>query len=118
MTKKPATKRVNIMLNTDLLKKIDGFATAQQADRSTAVRQLVLFALHNQQIRQAIEKFKAHSLSLRQIGELLGMSYWEVNDLLASHGVPIQDLEPAELETQIKLTKTLSQKNTRRAAQS
>ena len=106
MARKPAPKRVNIMLNTNLLKKIDGFAVSHEADRSTAVRQLVLFALHHTQILQAIEKYKAREITLRQIAELLGISYWEVNDILASHNVPIQDLAPEEVDEQIKLIHT------------
>ena len=111
MTRKPATKRVNIMLNTDLLKKIDRFAVSHEADRSTAVRQLVLFALHHTQILQAIERYKAREITLRQIGELLGISYWEVNDLLAAYNVPIQDLVPEEVEEQIRLVNTLTNKH-------
>ena len=37
----------------------------------------------------AIEEYRAGRLSLRQIGEMLGMDYWQTEGFLVDHTVPL-----------------------------
>ena len=37
----------------------------------------------------AIEEYRAGRFSHRQVGELLGLDYWQTESFLADHGVPL-----------------------------
>ena len=46
----------------------------------------------------AIEGYRAGRLSQRQVGEMLGLDYWQTESFLSQRGVPL-NYSPADLET-------------------
>ena len=94
--------RVNATLNHELVKKIDAFAHQQLEDRSTAIRQLVAKGLWMEKEEQILRGYQHGRFTLREVGELMGIGYWEVQDLLQRRGVPIQDLAEVEVQSRIK----------------
>ncbi len=81
--------RVNATLDEELLRRVDAFAERRYEDRSTAIRQLVAFALTELGKRDAIEAYRESRVTLREFARALGLGYWEANDLLRSEGVAI-----------------------------
>ncbi len=51
--------RINATMDEELLRPVDAFAERRYEDRSTAVRQLVDFALRELALRDAIEAYRA-----------------------------------------------------------
>lgn len=81
------TARINATMDADLLARLDAFAARRFEDRSTAIRQLVDFALRELSKREALEAYTAGRLTLRELGDSLGLGAWATADLLAAEGV-------------------------------
>ena len=81
--------RVNATIDEDLLRRVDAFARTRYEDRSTAVRQLLDFALRELHKRDALEAYGAGRLTLRELGQALGLRVWATHDLLRSEGVDV-----------------------------
>lgn len=81
------TARVNATMDTDLLARVDAFAAQRFEDRSTAIRQLVDFALRELTKRDALAAYAAGRVTSRELGSMLGLDAWGVADLLAADGV-------------------------------
>ena len=93
--------RVNATLDEELLRRVDAFATSRYEDRSTAIRQLVDFALRELGQREAVDAYQAGRVTLRELSRTLGLDLWATHDLLASLGVPVA--QGARAETQAGL---------------
>lgn len=81
--------RVNATMDEELVRRIDAFADRRHEDRSTAIRQLVAFALRELHKREAIEAYRAGRVTLREFGVSLGVGVWEAHDLLRAEGVAV-----------------------------
>lgn len=81
--------RINATMDEELLRRIDAFAAERYEDRSTAVRQLVDFALRELQKRAALEAFRAGRVTLREFARGLGLGVWAAHDLLRAEGVAV-----------------------------
>jgi len=90
------TVRVNATLHEDLLRRVDAFAESRYEDRSTAMRQLIDFALRELTQREAIEAYKSGRVTLRELGRTLGLDVWATHDLLVSQGVAVAQGARAE----------------------
>jgi predicted HTH domain antitoxin len=81
--------RINATMDEELLRRVDAFAAERYEDRSTAVRQLVDFALRELHKRQAVEAYRAGRLTLREFARALGLDVWAAHDLLRVEGVAV-----------------------------
>lgn len=81
--------RINATMDEELLSRLDAFAAGRYEDRSTAVRQLLDFALREMRKREALDSYRAGRLSLREFARSLGLDVWASHDLLRSAGVAI-----------------------------
>lgn len=82
------TVRVNATMDDELLRRVDAFATSRYEDRSTAIRQLVDFALRELHKREALDAYRSGRVTLREFARSLGLETWAAHDLLRSEGVP------------------------------
>lgn len=94
MTK--TTMRVNASMGAELIRRIDAFAAARLEDRSTAIRQLVDFALRELGKREALDAYRAGRVTLRELATALGLDVWSAHDLLRAEGVSVAQGERAE----------------------
>src|SRR5258708_18614018 len=83
------TVRVNTTLDTDLLERIDAFASDRREDRSTAIRQLVDIALRELSKGDALTAYRQGRLTLREFADALNLGVWAAHDLLLAEGVGI-----------------------------
>ena len=100
------TVRVNATMSRSLLERVDAFAAARLEDRSTAIRQLVDFALREMAKREALEAYQGGRVTLRELGRALGLDAWATEDLLAAEGVAVA--QGAREETKHALEEVLS----------
>lgn len=92
------TVRINARMDQDLLTRVDAFAATRYEDRSTAVRQLVDFALRELSKRDALDAYRAGRVTLREFARALGMDVWAAHDLLRAEGVAVAQGERIETE--------------------
>lgn len=88
--------RVNATMDEDLLRRVDAFAATRYEDRSTALRQLVDFALRELHKKEALDAYRAGRVTLREFASALGMDVWAAHDLLRVEGVPAAQGERGE----------------------
>ncbi|MDQ3454558.1 MAG: ribbon-helix-helix protein, CopG family [Actinomycetota bacterium] len=81
--------RVNATMDEDLLRRVDAFAAERYEDRSTALRQLVAFALRELHKRDALDAYSAGRVTLREFARALGLEIWAAHDLLRAEGVAV-----------------------------
>lgn len=81
--------RINATMDEDLVRRVDAFASSRYEDRSTAVRQLLDFALRELQKREALEAYRESRLTLREFARALGLDVWAAHDLLRAEGVAV-----------------------------
>jgi hypothetical protein len=85
--------RVNTVMESDLLAAVDAYARERREDRSTAIRQLVAFALRETHTREALDQVKAGRMTLREFADSLDLDAWQAHDLLAAEGISTVALE-------------------------
>ncbi|MQB02190.1 MAG: hypothetical protein GEU78_18390 [Actinobacteria bacterium] len=88
--------RINATMDEELLRRVDAFAAARYEDRSTAVRQLVDFALRELHKRDALDAYRGGRVTLREFARTLGLDLWSAHDLLRSEGVAVAQGERSE----------------------
>ncbi|MDP8977786.1 MAG: hypothetical protein M3N17_04285 [Actinomycetota bacterium] len=81
--------RVNATMDDELLRRVDAFAASRYEDRSTAMRQLVDFALRELHKRDAVDAYRAGRVTLREFARALGLDVWGAHDLLRAEGVAV-----------------------------
>lgn len=94
--------RVNATIDEDLLARVDAFAKTRYEDRSTAIRQLIDFALRELTQREATDAYRAGRVTLRELGRALGLDVWATHDLLATLGVPVAQGERSETASDLE----------------
>jgi hypothetical protein len=82
-----STVRINAVLDSDLLQRLDEFARSRREDRSTALRQLVELGLRELAKRDAVDAYRRGHVTLREFASTLHLGIWEAHDLLAAEGV-------------------------------
>ncbi|CAN5215335.1 hypothetical protein BH20ACT9_BH20ACT9_14400 [soil metagenome] len=88
--------RVNATMGEELLQRVDAFAASRYEDRSTAMRQLVDFALRELQKRDALEAYRTGRVTLREFARALGLGTWDAHDLLRVEGVAVAQGDRSE----------------------
>jgi hypothetical protein len=88
--------RINATLDRSLLARIDQYAARNAEDRSTAIRQLLGFALRQLAKDEAVNAYRQGRLTLRQLAEALDVDIWGAHDLLAAEGVAVAQGSLAE----------------------
>lgn len=83
------TVRVTTTMYKDILDKIDLYARLNHEDRATAIRQLIAEGLRIKLKDNVIEEFKQGRLTIREAADLLGLNYWQINDILEKEKVSI-----------------------------
>ena len=88
MPKGKAFIRTNVMLDKELLEDVDRFAELRAEDRSTAIRQLLKKALHEERIALAVQQFR-EGMSFREAAALAGLEYWDFQAELDKREIPL-----------------------------
>lgn len=81
--------RVNATMDEELLRRVDAYAARRFEDRSTALRQLVDFALREQHKHEAMDAYRTGRVTLREFAATLGLEVWSAHDLLRTEGVAV-----------------------------
>ncbi len=93
---------MNTTLNSKLLQRVDQFAEENLEDRSTAVRQLISKGLLAVQEEKILKLFQEARITVREAAKELGVTYWEMNDLLEKRNIPMTNISEAEIKERKK----------------
>lgn len=74
-----------------------------QTDRSEAIRRLLAKALKEWKIEAALEKIRAHTLSVGRAAEECGISIWEMLALVKEKNIDWVGYSEEDLEKDLKL---------------
>jgi predicted HTH domain antitoxin len=88
--------RLNATMDEELLRRLDAYAKDHYQDRSTALRQLVDFALRELRKRDALLAYRSGRVTLRDFARALGLDIWAAHDLLRAEGVEVSQGDRAE----------------------
>jgi predicted HTH domain antitoxin len=105
-------KKIKISARFDpaLLKRVDAYASKRYTDRSSAIQQLVSFALREIK-KEALQAYREGRMTIRQCADMLGVDYFEMDEILNSENVPIiTGLDPDEETLLPRLKETFSDK--------
>lgn len=89
--------RVNTTLYPRLLKRIDFYAEQKLEDRSTAIRQLITEGLKTELKAKVIQNLNEKKLTVREAAELLGVEYWEMQQIIDETGAALTDVTESEI---------------------
>jgi len=96
--------RVNATMDEELLRRVDAFAAERYEDRSTALRQLVAFALRELHKRDAVDAYRGGRVTLREFARSLDLGAWAAHDLLRAEGVAVAQGERSETRSALDVT--------------
>lgn len=84
-------KKIKICARFDpaLLKRIDEYASKRYTDRSDAIQHLVSFALREINNKEAVQAYREGRMTIRQCANMLGIDYFEMDEIFNSESVPI-----------------------------
>lgn len=90
-------ERVNTTLYPEQLRRIDFYAEQRLEDRSTAIRQLIAEGLKTELKAKVIASLKEKKLTVREAAELLGVEYWEMQQIMDEEGISLIDISEEEI---------------------
>jgi hypothetical protein len=106
--------RVNTVMSEDLVRRLDAFAKGRHEDRSTAIRQLVDFALREISAREALDAYREGRVTLRELARTLGLDVWGAHDFLASRGIAVAQGTAAETSASLAAVTRAASRRARR----
>ena len=106
--------RLNATMDEDLLRRLDAYARDHYEDRSTALRQLVDFALRELRKQDALKAYRSGRVTLRDFARALGLDTWAAHDLLRAEGVEISQGDRAETSPALDAVTEVARSNDRR----
>ena len=84
-----------------MLKDVEQLEKTEHTDRAEAVRKLLATALKEWKMKRSIDLLREHKVSYRKAAEMAEISYMEMWDLAAKHGIDI-GLAPEEAKRDVK----------------
>lgn len=90
-------ERVNTTLYPEQLRRIDFYAEQRLEDRSTAIRQLIAEGLKTELKAKVIASLKEKKLTIREAAELLGVEYWEMQQIMGEEGISLIGISKEEI---------------------
>ena len=92
---------ITTRISDKMLRDVEQVEKTEHTDRAEAVRKLLATALKEWKIKRAVELLREHKISYRKASELAELSYMEMWDMAAKHGVDI-GLDPEEAKRDVK----------------
>jgi len=93
---------VKTSIYKELWEKVESYAQRHDEDIDTALRKLLAKGLFEETKRRILENYQRGRITLREMAELLGVDYWEAQDILSEEGIPLINLPQEEIEKRIK----------------
>lgn len=107
------TRQVNLRLEPDLIISIEAAASVEHLDRGSMIRKLLIEGLDKWRLKDALQRYQAGEISLGRACEDAQRSYWEMMDLIRSHGI----MQRIDIEDSIARARELMRRRAARVAE-
>jgi len=93
--------KISAAFEPAILKQVDAYASNKYTDRSSAIQQLVSYALSEIKKKEAVQAYREGRMTIRQCADMLGVDYFEMNEILNMENVPIINGSDIDTETML-----------------
>ena len=94
---------ISVRLDKSLLKDLSKIEKNWQADRSEAIRRLLVKAVSSWKIQNMLERLKEHKISIGKAAEECGLSLWEMLDIAKEDNVDWTGYSKEDLERDLEV---------------
>jgi len=97
---------ISVRLEKSIIQDLHKVEKTWQADRSEAIRRLLVNALRDWKIETALEKIQEKKCSIGKAAQECNISIWEMFDLVKEKEIDWVDYSKEDLEKDVELIKT------------
>lgn len=97
------TTTVSVRLGKSLLKDLSKIEKNWQADRSEAIRRLLVKSINSWKIQDSLEKLREHKISIGKAAEECNLPLWEMFDLVKENNIDWTGYSKEDLERDLKV---------------
>ncbi len=94
---------ISVRLESNILKDLDKVETKWQTDRSEAIRRLLINAVKNWKIKDALERLKERKITISEAAKDAEVSLWEMIDLAKHENIDWIGYNEEDLKRDLKL---------------
>jgi|SRR3989344_9539778 len=96
-------RTISVRLEEPLLRELSFIEKQWQADRSEAIRRLLVRAISSWKVQDALEKLRKHKTSIGKAANECGLSLWEMFDMIKQEDIDWTGYSKEDAEKDIKL---------------
>ena len=93
---------ISVRLEEPLLRELSVIEKHWRADRSEAIRRLLVKAISSWKVQDALERLRQHKISLGKAAQECGLSLWEMLDLVKQSNIDWIGYSKKDVEKDIK----------------
>ena len=94
---------ISVRLESNILKDLDKVENKWQTDRSEAIRRLLINAVKNWKIKDALERLKERKITISEAAKDAEVSLWEMIDLAKHENIDWIEYNKEDLKRDLKL---------------
>ena len=94
---------ISVRLDKSLLKDLSAIEKNWQADRSEAIRRLLVKAVSSWKIQISLENLRKHKISIGKAAEECNLPLWEMFDLVKENNIDWTGYSKEDLERDLKV---------------
>ena len=94
---------ISVRLESNILKDLDKVENKWQTDRSEAIRRLLINAVKNWKIKDALERLKERKITISEAAKDAEVSLWEMIDLAKHENIDWIGYNEEDLKRDLKL---------------
>ncbi|MEK6907195.1 MAG: UPF0175 family protein [Nanoarchaeota archaeon] len=94
---------ISVRLESNILKDLDKVENKWQTDRSEVIRRLLINAVKNWKIKDALERLKERKITISEAAKDAEVSLWEMIDLAKHENIDWIEYNKEDLKRDLKL---------------
>ncbi len=100
------SKITSIRLPDQLIHQLKEIAERENIEYSVVVRKFLTESAKNWKTKKVLERLNSHEISIGQAAELLGVSLWDMMDLVKKHNIDWTGYDEEDLERTLSILKS------------
>ena len=96
---------ISVRVGKPILRDLKEIEKKWQTDRSEAIRRLLVEAIKEIKIKNALENINLHKISIGKAAEECGVSVWEILDLVKEKNIDWTGYSKEDLEKDLRMLK-------------
>ena len=96
---------ISVRVEKDILKELEKLEEQWQTDRSEAIRRLLVEAIKEFKVKNALENISSHKTSIGKAAKDCGVSLWEILDLVKEKNIDWTGYSKEDIENDLTMLK-------------